>query len=220
MAKSEVWAKAGKTRNLTEKQVKQGQRAIGGGRSERLKKGEGAAAMNAVKISDTKWMSKGERGGKGRGGLLVDASGKAVTGTVTLASGAKASYVRGKRVTTAGPKAAAPARMGRGGGGGGGGNKPPAAPPRRTGTMESPGGGSARASFPASSSRTSPKKRGEGSGQIAKRSYGGNLPGDREMKNRETWSYTDSKGRTRRFRKDYEHYLVTGKPYYSQTEWA
>lgn len=162
MAKSEVWSKAGKTRNLSEKQVKQGQRAVGGGRTERLKKGEGAAAMKEVNIGETKWMSKGERGGKGRGGLLVDASGKAITGTVTLPSGAKASYVRGKRVTTA-PKAAAPSRMSRGGGGGGGNNKP-AAPLRPRGTSEFAGGGSGPLNTPAVSRRVSPSQRNEGIG--------------------------------------------------------
>jgi len=100
--KSEKWKAPGKTRNLTEQQVKAGSRVVGGGRTERLKKGEGQAAVSTkLDINQTKWMTAKERGGKGRGGLLTDASGKALTGTVTLPSGARAAYVRGKRVTTA-----------------------------------------------------------------------------------------------------------------------
>jgi len=131
----EAWKKTpGKTRNLSEKQVKQGQRAVGGGQTERLKKGEGAAAMKSVDIGQTKWMTKSDRGGAGRGGLLVDSSGKAVTGTVKLPSGAMASYVRGKRVTTM-PKAATASKSS---GGGGGGNIPPRNTPPAPVTRNSP----------------------------------------------------------------------------------
>lgn len=135
--KPEVWEKTkGKTRNLTEKQVKAGSRVIGGGRTERLKKGEGQAAVSTqLDINQTKWTTAKERGGKGRGGLLTDASGKALTGTVTLPSGAKASYVRGKRVTTA----AGAARTSRASGPSG--PSGPPRPPRPTGGRNvQPGG--------------------------------------------------------------------------------
>lgn len=99
-AKSEKW-KGAKTRNLTAKQQEKAKRIVGGGRTEKVTKAERKAAGTEVKIGDTKWMTAKERkaaGQKGRGGLLTDASGKAITGTVTLASGKKAQYVRGKRI--------------------------------------------------------------------------------------------------------------------------
>lgn len=216
--KGEVWA-AGATRNLTAKQVKQGQRVVGGGRSEAVKKSEAKAAKQTVDIGTTKWQTKSERGGKGRGGLLTDQSGKAVTGTVKLPSGATATYVRGKRVMSGGTAA-------RGGGGaprGGGGNAPaaPKSPPKPRTGMEMPGGSSGRLSGPPISSRVSPRARKEGSGQIAKRSYNrAFLPGDRNMRSGETWSYTDQKGRKRNYRMDYGTTLLTRKNYAGPTAYG
>ena len=86
--KTEKW-KAARTKNLTAAQMKQARRVVGGKRSEAVSGTERKAAKKAVDISGTKWMKASERGGKGRGGLLVDSSGKAVTGTVTLPSGQK-----------------------------------------------------------------------------------------------------------------------------------
>jgi hypothetical protein len=95
--KTEKW-KAARTKNLTAAQMKQARRVVGGKRSEAVSAREMKAAKKTVDIGGTKWMEASARGGKGRGGLLVDASGNAVTGTVTLPSGQKASYVRGKRI--------------------------------------------------------------------------------------------------------------------------
>lgn len=98
--KSEKWKRA-QTKNLSESQMKQAKRVVGGGRMEKVTAAERKAAKDFVNIGTTKWMTSAERGGKGRGGLLVDASGKAVTGTVKLPSGQSATYVRGKRVGVA-----------------------------------------------------------------------------------------------------------------------
>jgi len=98
--KSEKW-KSAQTKNLSESQMKQAKRVVGRGRMEKVTAAERKAATDFVNIGTTKWMTSAERGGKGRGGLLVDASGKAVTGTVKLPSGQSATYVRGKRVGVA-----------------------------------------------------------------------------------------------------------------------
>jgi hypothetical protein len=120
--KTEKW-KAARTKNLTAAQMKQARRVVGGKRSEAVSGTERKAAKKAVDISGTKWMTASERGGKGRGGLLVDSSGKAVTGTVTLPSGQKATYVRGKRIGVVAGGGGKGKGQG-GGGGGGGGTKP------------------------------------------------------------------------------------------------
>lgn len=114
--KSEVWAKSGaKTRNLTAAEQKKAVRIIGGKRTEKVTATERKSAKATVDISGTKWMKADERAGKGRGGLLTDMSGKAITGTVRLPSGAMATYVRGKRIGVTG------GRNGGGGNGNGGG---------------------------------------------------------------------------------------------------
>jgi hypothetical protein len=95
--KTEKWERA-RTKDLSASQLKRAQRVVGGGRMEKVTAKERKAAGKGVDIGTTKWMTAAERGGKGRGGLLVDASGKAVTGTVKLPSGQSAMYVRGKRV--------------------------------------------------------------------------------------------------------------------------
>lgn len=98
--KTEKW-KSARTKNLSESQAKQAKRVVGGGRMEKVTAAERKAAKDFVNIGSTKWMTAKERGGKGRGGLLVDSSGKAVTGTVKLPSGQSAMYVRGKRIGVA-----------------------------------------------------------------------------------------------------------------------
>ena len=95
--KTEKWKRA-RTKDLSASQMKRAQRVVGGGRMEKVTAKERKAAKDFVNIGTTKWMTSAERGGKGRGGLLVDASGKAVTGTVKLPSGQSATYVRGKRI--------------------------------------------------------------------------------------------------------------------------
>ena len=99
--KSEKW-KGAKTRNLSAKQQEKAKRIVGGGRSEKVKAEElKTARANTIDIGTTKWTTAAERktaGQKGRGGLLTDASGKALTGTVKLPSGKTATYVRGKRI--------------------------------------------------------------------------------------------------------------------------
>lgn len=81
--------------------MRQAKRIVGKKRTEKVTGLELRGAAKPVDIGTTKWMSAAERGGKGRGGLLVDRSGKAVTGTVTLPSGQSAMYVRGKRIGVA-----------------------------------------------------------------------------------------------------------------------
>lgn len=118
-AKSEKW-KGSRTRNLSAKQQEKAKRIVGTKngktRTEDVTAAERKAAKSSVDIGQTKWTTAAERGGKGRGGLLTDTSGKAVTGTVTLPSGKKATYVRGKRI---GIVATRPGGGGAGGGGGG-----------------------------------------------------------------------------------------------------
>ena len=125
--KKNKWA--GRSTNLTKKQEKKAVRVVGtkGGktRTEAVKKSERVASRKSVDIGQTKWMKASERkaaGQKGRGGLLVGTDGKPVTGTVTLPSGKKAQYVRGKRISAM-PAKKAPASRGGGGGGGGGGGR-------------------------------------------------------------------------------------------------
>lgn len=102
--KNEKWKKAGKTLNLTKKQVAAGRRVGKAGQS-KVRAGEVKQARQEVKIQDTTWKKASERTGpRARGGILLNKDGKPVTGTVTLASGAKATYVRGKRVAAAKPK--------------------------------------------------------------------------------------------------------------------
>ena len=109
-AKSEKW-KGVKTRNLSAKQQEQAKRIVGGGRTEKVKADELKAARGTtLDINQTKWMTAKDRGGAGRGGLLTDASGKALTGTVKLPSGKTATYVRGKRLGVAGGQAPSSAR--------------------------------------------------------------------------------------------------------------
>lgn len=96
--KSKNWSQA-KTKDLTDKQLGQARRLVGPKRSEAVTAKElRAAKSDFVNISSTRWLSAEERGGKGRGGLLVDSSGAPVTGTVTLPSGKAVRYVRGKRI--------------------------------------------------------------------------------------------------------------------------
>ena len=91
----------GKTTDLSKKQVAGARRVGSAGRSGVGKK-EAKAAMKSVSISDTTWKKASERTGpRAKGGILVGKDGKAITGTVTLASGKKATYVRGKRVQAA-----------------------------------------------------------------------------------------------------------------------
>lgn len=100
----------GKDMNLTAAQRKAAVRVVGtkGGktRTESVKAKERAASRKAVDISTTKWNTVKDRGGKGRGGLLTGADGKPVTGTVKLANGKTASYVRGKRISVMAEKPA------------------------------------------------------------------------------------------------------------------
>lgn len=125
MAKAKDWK--GKTTNLSKPEVAKGRRVVGGGRkTERVTTAERKAARKAVDISGTQWQTAKQRGGKGVGGLLTDASGKAVTGTVTLPSGKKAVYVRGKRVQAQPVK---PSGTGGGKGSGGNDGKPTAPKP-------------------------------------------------------------------------------------------
>lgn len=113
--KSEKW-KGAKTRNLTAKQQEKAKRIVGGGRSEKVKAEElKTARANTIDIGTTKWMKAAERktaGQKGRGGLLTDASGKALTGTVKLPSGKTATYVRGKRIGVVAEKPKKPTSSG------------------------------------------------------------------------------------------------------------
>lgn len=101
--KTEKW-KAARTKNLSAGQMQQavrivGQRKAGAPvRTERVTAKERKASQDFVNIGTTKWLTASERGGKGRGGLLVDQSGNPVTGTVKLPSGQSATYVRGKRI--------------------------------------------------------------------------------------------------------------------------
>jgi hypothetical protein len=102
----------GKTKNLTAKQTKKAVRVVGGGRTEKITaKERSAAKKTAVDIGTTKWQTKADRGGAGRGGLLTGADGKPVTGTVKLPSGKSVQYVRGKRASVMAPakKTAKPA---------------------------------------------------------------------------------------------------------------
>lgn len=108
----------GKTTNLTKKQVAAGRRVGKAGQS-RVGKKTAQRAMKEVKIQDTTWKKASERTGpRAKGGILVNKDGKPVTGTVTLASGKKATYVRGKRVAAV--KKTTGGRGGSGGSGGGG----------------------------------------------------------------------------------------------------
>ena len=113
--KTEKWERA-RTKDLSASQMKKAQRVVGGGRMEKVTAKERKAAGKDVPIGTTKWMTSAERGGKGRGGLLVDASGKAVTGTVKLPSGQSATYVRGKRIGV--PRAGSAGTRAKTGGGG------------------------------------------------------------------------------------------------------
>lgn len=82
-------------------------------RGKKLTAKQRTRASELKDISQTRWE-------KGRG--VVDKSGKAFTGTVMLASGKTASYVKGRRVGI-GPKKKAPSGGGGGGGGMGGGTR-------------------------------------------------------------------------------------------------
>jgi hypothetical protein len=97
---SEVW-KSAKTRNLSAQQMRQAKRIVGKKRTEKVTGLELFGAAKPVDIGTTKWLEAKDRGGKGRGGLLVNQSGQAVTGTVKLPSGQSAMYVRGKRIGVA-----------------------------------------------------------------------------------------------------------------------
>lgn len=99
----------GKTKNLTMKQVKGGVRGLGGKKPRKVTSAQAKTAMsNTVDIGTTTWKTKEARGGKGKGGVLVGADGKRVTGTVTLPGGNKATYVDGKRVSAPKKKPASP----------------------------------------------------------------------------------------------------------------
>jgi len=112
-------AKGRKVAGLTKKQVAAGRRVGKAGRSTITKKESKAAAKN-IDISQTRWKAPSERTGpRAKGGIVVDKSGKPITGTVKMANGRTATYVRGKRVTYK----AKPASRGRGGGTGGSGGK-------------------------------------------------------------------------------------------------
>jgi len=105
-------AKGRKVSGLTKKQVAAGRRVGKAGRSSITKKESKAAAKN-IDISQTRWKAPSERTGpRAKGGIVVDKSGKPITGTVKMANGRTATYVRGKRVTYK----AKPASRGRGGG--------------------------------------------------------------------------------------------------------
>lgn len=106
----------GKTTNLTKKQVTAGKR-VGSAGKPGIKKAEAKKATSTkINISDTSWKSASERTGpRAKGGIVVGKDGKPITGTVTLASGKTATYVRGKRVQAAAKKTAPPKRTGGGG---------------------------------------------------------------------------------------------------------
>ena len=128
----------GKTRDLTKKQVAAGRR-VGKAGKRTIGKKEAKRAMKAIDIRETSWKKAETRTGpRARGGIVVDRAGKPITGTVTLASGKTATYVRGKRVR------AVPKKGGGGSGAGGG------------------GGTSNARNIP--TSRVSPSARGEGAG--------------------------------------------------------
>ena len=124
--------KAGRTVNLSAQQQRKAKRIVGGGRTEKVTAGERKAARTAVDIGQTKWAKQSERGGRGVGGLLVDSSGKAVTGTVKLPGGGTATYVRGKRIGVT-PKVKAPAPRPSGGGQKPSSTKPQATPAKTAG---------------------------------------------------------------------------------------
>ena len=106
-------AKGRKVSGLTKKQVAAGRRVGKAGRSTITKKESKAAAKN-IDISQTQWKKASERTGpRAKGGIVVDKSGKPITGTVKMANGRTATYVRGKRVTYK----AKPTSRGRGSGG-------------------------------------------------------------------------------------------------------
>ena len=88
-----------KTTGLSTAELQKAGRIVGKGKSETVTARElKRATQDFVNIGSTRWMTAAERGGKGVGGLLVDASGRPVTGTVTLPGGKSAVYVRGKRI--------------------------------------------------------------------------------------------------------------------------
>lgn len=165
--KKEAW-KGAKTRNLTAKQQAKAKRVVGGGRMEKITKSERTAASKAGPgIGETKWMTAKERkeaGQKGRGGLLVGADGKPVTGTITLASGKKAQYVRGKRIGVAAGKP-------KGQSGSGGTSRPRTTTTRVTPSARGEGAGSVRPTATAGRANLTPsavKNLGRARGQAAR----------------------------------------------------
>lgn len=170
--KNEKWKKAGKTLNLTKKQVAAGRR-VGKAGQAKVRAGEVKKARKAVSISDTTWRKASERTGpRAKGGVLVGKDGKPVTGTVTLASGAKATYVRGKRVAAAKPKP----RGGGGAGGGGGGRNIPTTRVTPSQRQEGAGGRPASTTY---SGRTNDAAKARGLGRSSARSQGRNTAGRR-----------------------------------------
>jgi hypothetical protein len=108
----------GKTTNLTKKQVAGGARVGKAGKATVGKQEARKATKTRIDISETSWKSASERTGpKAKGGIVVGKDGKPITGTVTLASGKTAVYVRGKRV-----RATTPAKTAK--------KTPPKAPPK------------------------------------------------------------------------------------------
>ena len=118
-----------KTADLSKKQLQRAQTARG---RKVTKKQVTRATKNEASISDTQFET-----GKG-----VTKGGKLFTGTVTLASGRKATYVKGRRVVASKKAPAKPARS-RGGSGGRTTSKPRA-----------------------TTTRVSPSARGEGAGRV------------------------------------------------------
>lgn len=132
----------GKTRDLTKKQVAAGRRVGKAGKASIGKK-EVKRAMKSIDIRDTTWKKAETRTGpRAKGGIVVGKDGKPITGTVTLASGKTATYVRGKRVR------AVPQKKSKGGGSMGGGSRG--------------GGTTTKNNIP--TTRVSPSARGEGAG--------------------------------------------------------
>jgi len=150
----------GKTRNLTQKQVARGRR-VGKAGKRTVGKKEAKQAMKTIDIRDTTWKKASERtGSRAKGGIVVGKDGKPITGTVTLASGKTATYVRGKRVAARGSRKTTT---------GGGMTKAQAAAARRNASGGSRGagsGGGRAASIP--TSRVSPSRRQEGAGGTRK----------------------------------------------------
>jgi len=141
-----------KVSDLKKSQLKRAQ-TVGGKKITARQVKRATNVANKTNISDTSFV-------KGQG---VMKNGKLLTGSVTLASGKTARYVKGRRVVAGAKKA--PSTGGGGGGGGGGGTTTP----KRTTTRVPPSrrdegaGGKPPAPKP-TDKRVTPSQRGEGAG--------------------------------------------------------